>query len=74
MLSGEPDSWYITSDKYDSLILEAEDIALLNTYSWQLTTLHQWKDKLTSRYSKDDSVDGNEPLLCLPLGIWHDYN
>ncbi len=74
MLSGEVDSRYITSDEYDSLILKAEDIVLVNTYSRQLTTLHQWKDKLTSQYNEDDSVDGNEPSPCLSLGIWHDYN
>jgi hypothetical protein len=49
MLSGEPDSRYIMSDKYDSLILEAEDIALLNTYSRQLTTLHQSQIRVRSQ-------------------------
>jgi hypothetical protein len=49
MLSGEPDSRYIMSGKYDSLILEAEDIALLNTYSPQLTTLHQSQIRVQSQ-------------------------
>jgi hypothetical protein len=65
---GEENLQYISSVKYQNLILDTEDIFLLDTFAKMLTILHQWKDELHTQDKEDNGVMDGPPSPYAPKG------
>ena len=52
-------SRYISSDEYNELIIDADDVILLDSFCSSVIILHEWKRQLDleREEDRDDSVD-----------------
>ena len=65
---------YLTSDEYNTLIHDAEDVSLLNKFTQFLTTQHQWKEEVVNQGDKDSDLEGGQPSPYSPAGIFHHFD
>ena len=54
-MSGDPNTRYLSSEEYDQLIIDAEDINLLRGFKNYLSVVHQWKEELLQQDKEDDN-------------------
>ncbi len=72
--SGDDQSCCISSDEYNELIIDAEDVILLDSFRSLMKILHEWKGQLDLEREEDgDFVDDDLQPAYIPLGLPHDY-
>ena len=54
-MSGDPNTRYLSSDEYEQLIIDSEDINLLSGFKNYLRVVHQWKEELLQQAGEEDN-------------------
>ena len=74
-MSGDPNTRYLSSEEYEQLIIDSEDINLLWGFKNYLSIVHQWKEEpLQLQQDEEDDNHEERPSPYLPENLPHNYN
>jgi hypothetical protein len=72
-MSGDPNTRYLSSEEYEQLIIDSEDINLLWGFKNYLSIVHQWKEELLQQDKEDDNHE-ERPSPYLPENLPHNHD
>ena len=72
-MSGDQNIRYLSSEEYEQLIIDAEDINILRGFKNYLSVVHQWKEELLQQDKEDDNHE-ERPSTYLPENLPHNHD